>query len=423
MFRLAVLCSVCVFASEGFSASPSDYPQWRGVDRDGHSKDTGLLKEWPQGGPPIAWKVDHVGEAYSSIAVADGRIFTIGNVDGEGRVICLDETSGSVIWSVRSPAEDKEYKHGRGSGGRGTPTVDGDLVYVEGGGGDLTCLKVADGEVVWSKHLVKDFGGGRPGWGFSESPLIDGDRVIVTPGGSKGTVATLNKLTGEVIWRSEGVTDKAHYCSAIVVESHGVRQVVTFTGGAGNRKNPGAPPRVVGLDAESGDLLWSYDKSANRTANVSTPIFHSDLVFSASGYGTGGGLAKLIKNDEGFAAEPVYFERSMQNHHGGMVLVDGHLYGFGSGGLLCLNYESGKVTWRDRSVRKGSLVYADGHLYCYGEKNEVALVEANPEEYVEKGRFEVDRGDWPTWAHPVVANGKLYLRDMQHLTAYGVKTK
>jgi outer membrane protein assembly factor BamB len=400
----------------------ADWPQWRGPSRDGISLETGLLKEWPQAGPEVLWNVDSVGTGYSSVSVSNGRLFTLGNIDGEGRILCLDAADGSVIWSVKSPTETAEYKHGKGDGARGTPTVDGEFVYVEGGGGDIACLNALSGEVVWSKHLVSDFGGSRPNWGFSESPLIDGDRVIVTPGGADGLIAVLDKKTGDLRWRSTDVTDKAHYCSAIVIESHGVRQIVTFTGGTG-RKGSGDPARVVGLDAATGDLLWSYDKSANKTANVSSPIYFNDAVFTASAYGTGGGLAKLIKNDDGFVAEPGYFVQSMQNHHGGMVLVDGHIYGFGSNSLICLNFETGEIAWQDRSVSKGSLVYADGHLYCFGEKNSVALVEANPKEHVEKGRFDVAKGDFPTWAHPVVANGRLYLRDMKNLTCYKVSAE
>lgn len=417
-FRITLI--VYLIPALSLFAGAADWPQWRGLKRDGHSPDTGLLTEWPEGGPDVAWQNEGIGEGYSSMAIADGRIYTQGNVNGKGTIFCLSEKDGSVVWSVASPNEDKAYRHGKGNGGRGTPTVDGDLVYSIGGGGDVVCLRTDTGEVVWSKHLVRDFGGGRPGWGYSESPLVDGDHLIVTPGGSQGCVVALNKKTGELVWASTGVTDKAHYCSATVAESHGVRQIITFTGGSGSKRSPGAKPRVVGLAADTGELLWSYDKSANRTANVSTPLFANDLVFSASAYGTGGGLARITKDDDAFSATEVYFERSMQNHHGGIVLVDGHMYGFGSGGLLCMNFESGEITWRNRSVRKGSLCFADGHLYCYGEKNEVALVEANPKEYVEKGRFEVEKFDFPTWAHPVVANGKLYLRDMNRLTCYNV---
>lgn len=423
MIRSTLAVVVLLLSTTLFAAKPGDWPQWRGPNRDGISHDTGLLNEWPEDGPKVAWQVESIGNGYSSLAVIDGRIITQGNVDGEGRIICLKESDGSVIWSIHSPAETKLYKHGKGNGGRGTPTVDGGFVYVEGGGGDLTCLNAENGEIVWTRHLKDDFGGGVPGWGFSESPLIDGNNLIVTPGGSDGTVVALKKRTGDIVWRSEDVKDKAHYCSAIVVESHGVRQIVTFTGGSGSRKSPGAPARVISLDAETGDLLWSYDKSANRTANVSSPLFHNNAVFSASAYGTGGGLARLTKSNSGFTAEPDYFESKMQNHHGGMVLVDGHIYGTGSGSLICMNFETGEIVWQNRSAGKGAVTYADGHLYLYGEKNKVALVEANSKEYVEKGFFQVEKGDFPTWAHPVVANGRLYLRDMEKLTAYDIKPK
>jgi len=429
-----------------FGQSPTDWPQWRGAQRDGRSTETGLLKQWPEKGPRVVWKVSHLGEGYSSLAVQGGRLFTQGNIDGQGFVLCLKAEDGAVVWKTHPPQEDAQYKHQKGNGARGTPTLDGDRAYVIGGGGDLTCLQTETGKVIWSKHFTSDLGGSRPGWGFSESPLIDGDRVIVTPGGSEGCVVALNKLTGEIVWRSSDVPDKAHYCSAIVVESHGVRQVIQFTGGGGkksgrrnrqrddnaatpNTEKPesedsgGLTPRVVGLDAETGKLLWSYNKPANSTANVATPIFHNNRVFASSAYNTGGGLVQLSRSDDKFVADEIYFEKKMANHHGGIVLVDGFMYGFGSGGLICQNFETGAIVWQARSVSKGSLVYADGHLYCFGEKNEMALVEANSKEYVEKGRFEVDRGDYPTWAHPVVAGGRLYLRDMQNLTSYDIQAK
>ncbi len=438
--RRPIACLLLLpFVAMSSVASAADWTQWRGPNRAGLSQETGLSQQWPEKGPETVWKVEHIGQGYSSLAVRGDLLFTQGNIDGQGFVLCLSAENGSVIWKTHPPTETDEYKHGKGNGARGTPTLDGDFLFAIGGGGDLTCLKAESGEVVWSKHLAKDFGGSRPGWGFCESPLVDGEKLIVTPGGSEGCVVALNKLTGDVIWRSKDASDKAHYSSAIVVESHGVRQVIQFTGGGGkkgrNRRNnaePAAPaesadgavsPRVISLDAETGRLLWSYDKAANGTANVATPIFHGDKVFSSSAYGTGGGLVKLAKNDDGFKADEIFFEKKMANHHGGIVLVDGYLYGFGSGGLICMNFETGEITWQARSVSKGSIVYADGMLYCYGEKNEMALVAANSKEYVEKGRFEVPSGDQPTWAHPVVANGRLYLRDMQRLTSYDIKAK
>ena len=301
------------------------------------------------------------------------------------------------------------YRNNQGDGPRGTPTIDGKVVYVEGGNGDVSCHDVATGSTMWHLNMVADLGGRRPGWGYSESPLLDGDLLIVTPGGSKGAIAALNKNTGEVVWRSEGMTDAAHYSSPIIANVHGLTQIIQFT-----------RERVVGVDAKNGKLLWSYKNSANGTANCSTPVYHDGFVFTASAYGTGGGLAKISRNGNRWSAEEVYFEKSMQNHHGGMVLVGDHLYGFGSGGLICMNYKSGDIAWSDRSVGKGSLMYADGHLYCLGEKNSLALVAASPKAYVEKGRISIPKTGRPSWAHPVVAGARLYIRDQNTLTCYDV---
>ena len=370
------------------------------------------MQEWPEGGPKVAWKADNVGKAYATVSVADGRVFTQGNVNDEGRIQCYNEKNGDLIWSVRPPRETKAFTHGRGDGPRGTPTVDGANVYCEGGDGSLTCLKADSGEVVWSAHLAQDFGGKRPGWGYSESPLVDGEKLIVTPGGKQGAIAALNKLTGEVIWKSTDVTDPAHYSSPIAADIEGVHQIIQFT-----------RERIVGVDAKDGRLLWDYSKSANGTANVATPIVKDNYVFSSSAYGTGGGLVKITRKGSDFTAEEVYFQKPMANHHGGIVRVGDYMYGFGSGGLICMEFLTGEIAWRNRSVGKGSLCYADGQLYCFGEKNQMALVDANPKEYVEHGRFDTPDSGKPTWAHPVVANGRLYLRDQDTLTAYDIRRK
>jgi outer membrane protein assembly factor BamB len=303
------------------------------------------------------------------------------------------------------------YRNSYGDGPRGTPTIDGRFVYAEGGNGDLTCFELDTGKTVWHKNLVKDFGGGRPGWGYSESPLVEGDWLIVTPGGPKGTLAALDKRTGETVWRSD-VTEGAHYASPQVADIAGVRQVVQF-----------ASKDLFGVRLADGKLLWTYSKANNGTANAATPIIRDDHVYASSGYGTGGGLVKVSAAGDTVTAEEVYFDKALANHHGGVLALGDHLYGFGNGGLLCQNFFTGENVWRARSVGKGSLTCADGLLFLVGENHEVALADATSEEYREKGRFKIDNFGRPSWAHPIVAGGKLYIRNMHRLTCYDVSAK
>lgn len=412
MMRTCPLLSTVLILSLCATAHPGDWPQWRGPGRDGHSTDTGLLDSWPEDGPPVDWEVETVGAAFSSVAVADGRVYTQGNVDEEGRIICLDEQTGQTLWSARHPAEKKVYTSGRGDGARGTPTVDGRFVYAESGAGALACLEADTGRPVWSLHLVHDLDGkiDRRPWGYSESPLVDGDRLIVTPGGKEGAVAALDKRTGDVVWRSTDVTEAANYSSPILARVDGVRQIIQFT-----------QTRVVGLDAATGDLLWEYKGSANTTANICTPIYAQGRVFSSSAYGTGAGLAKLVRTGDGWKAEEVYFVKAMATKHGGNILHDGYVYGFSGSVMICLDFATGEVAWRNRSVSRASLCYADGNLYCLGQNQKLVLVEANPGEYVEKGRVELPDSGERSWAHPAVANGRLYIRDQQRLTAFDVR--
>jgi len=301
------------------------------------------------------------------------------------------------------------YRNGQGDGPRGTPTVDGSRVYAEGGNGDLTCLDAATGKTIWHVNLKDDFGGGRPGWGYSESPLVEGKMLVVTPGGKNGTLLALDKYTGEKLWQSENVTQGAHYSSPVAADIHGVRTVVQF-----------ARESVFGVTADAGKFLWRYSGANNGTANCATPIVDDNHVFASSAYGTGGGLAKISPDGNAMSAEEVYFEKKLANHHGGVVKVGDYLYGFGSG-LVCMNFKTGEIAWQDRSVGKGSLCYADGMLYLLSERYKVALAEATPEEYREHGRFEIDSHGRPSWAHPVVAGGVLYIRNQHSLTAYDVR--
>ncbi|MFM8251584.1 MAG: PQQ-binding-like beta-propeller repeat protein [Planctomycetota bacterium] len=304
------------------------------------------------------------------------------------------------------------FRNDMGHGPRGTPTIDGERLYVEGGFGDVACLNTSDGSTIWHVSLTNDFGGGVPGWGYSESPLIVGDLVIVTPGGKKGTVLALNKMTGAKVWQSEEVQEGAHYSSPVVAEIAGTRQIVQF----GNQS-------VFGVSLQGGKLLWNYKAPANGTANCCAPIVEDDLVFASSSYGVGGGLARITGGGTDQKAEEVYFDKKMACHHGGIVKIGDYMYSNGAGPLICMNFKTGKIAWQHRSVGKGSLVAADGMLYVLSEGHEVALVEANPEEYREHGRFKIKSHGRPSWAHPVVAQGKLLLRDQEELTVYELKAK
>lgn len=588
---------------------PNDWPQWRGPKGDGISQDTGLLKDWPADGPPVVWRVETVGVAYSSIAVKDGRIYTQGDLNGVEHILCLDAKDGRTLWAVqpgpvaqalaarvatelkqldknqdgkvdefealsrfgwswnqynqptsgdaaqiarqratalftqldknqngrlefaeagnllrdqfeRADAEDKSadavklatdranawikqldkdgderiskqearnsavdrnfgrydsreigtnkgdelltaaeiatglqkaepgrdgeitpeeliafygksnvrgdgeltaaelsgniggYRNGQGDGPRGTPTVDGERVYVEGANGDVSCLEAASGKTIWHVNLRTDFGGSTPGWGYSESPLLVGDLVIVTPGGKQGTLLALNKMTGAKVWQSGDETQGAHYSSPVPAEINGVKQIVQF-----------ANKSVFGVTLAEGKLLWSYSNPANGTANCCTPIVEDNHVFAASGYGTGGGLAKIIPAGSTMQAEEVYFEKKMACHHGGIVKVGDYLYSNAAGALICMEFKTGKIAWQARSSGKGSLCAADGMLYLLGEGHELTLAEASPAGYREHGRIRLTDHGKPAWAHPVVCGGRLYVRDQQSLTAYDVRAK
>lgn len=302
------------------------------------------------------------------------------------------------------------YRNGMGDGPRGTPTIDGDRLYVEGGNGDVACLDSRNGQTLWHASLTKGFGGSVPGWGYSESPLIVDNMVIVTPGGKQGTLVALDKLTGAKIWHSEGLDEPAHYASPLVAQIAGTRQIVQF----GSRS-------VFGVSPDDGKLLWKYASPANGTANCCMPVVDEDLVFASSSYGVGGGLARITGGGKSLNAEEVYFEKKMACHHGGIVKIGEYMYSNGGGALMCMHFKTGKIAWQNRSVGKGSLIYADGMLYVFSEGHEVALVEANPEAYHEHGRFKINGHGRPSWAHPVLAGGRLYLRDQEWLGAYEVR--
>ena len=387
----------------------ADWPQWQGPDRTRISKETGLLKEWPAGGPKVIWTASGLGSGYGSMAVAGDRVFLQGARGQTSVVIALNRADGKEVWSKALGPVETKMRSDRGAGPRGTPTVDGDRLYVLTENGDLACLKT-DGTAVWQINILKDFGGPQLQWLISESPLVDGPHLVVTPGGPGAGMVKLDKMTGKTVWTSKELSDAAAYSSITVADVQGVRTYMTFTASAG-----------VGVRASDGKLMFQYPQAANRTANVATPVYSDNKVFFASAYGTGGGLLNLTVQNGEVAATEAYFTREMKNHHGGMVLVDGYLYGYNDLILTCLEFTTGKLMWRDRSVGKGSVTYADGRLYLQSETNMVGLAEATPTAYVEKGRFEIPDKGMPSWAHPVVSDGRLYVRNQDTVLVYDIK--
>jgi outer membrane protein assembly factor BamB len=403
--RVALSLSVVVLCLSNVAAQRSvDWPQWRGPNRDGVSTETGLLKQWPTDGPPLVWKASGAGTGYSSLAVSGGRIFTMGVRGDREFVIAFDTASGKEIWAAPNGGV---FQNDRGNGPRGTPTVDGNRVYALGGNGDLSAVDASSGRVLWTMNILQKFGGSNPRWGISESPLVMGDKLLVNAGGPDASVIALNKKDGSLVWKSQ--SDPAGYSSAMPVTIGNATQVVFFT-----------HQRAVGVDLKDGKLLWSYEKAANDVANVATPVIRGNRVFISSDYGTGAGLVE-IKADN--TAQEVYFTKEMRNHHSSSILIGDHLYGFSSGILTAMNFDTGAVAWKDRSVGKGSLVFADGNLYAFSENGVVGLIVATPAGYQEKGRFRIQQGSLPTWTHPVIAGGRLYLRDQNTIYAYDVRDK
>ena len=381
----------------------TDWFQWRGPNRDGKSGETGLLKTWPAQGPPAAWRTTGAGIGYSSFSASGGRIYTLGGRSQQELVIALDAGSGKRVWETPIGAL---FFNDRGNGPRGTPTIDGDRIYALGGSGDLVCLDAKTGKPVWSKNVLREFGGSNITWGLSESPLIVNDRVLVQAGGSNASIVALNKTNGAVLWRQH--SDEAGYSSAVVAQVGGTQQAVFFTA-----------ERALGVSVRDGRELWSYDRVANRTANIATPVVAGNRVFLSSDYGTGAALLELSAS----GAREVYFTREMRNHHSTSVLVGEHLYGFSSSILTAMQLADGTVAWRDRSVGKGSLIYADERLYLFSENGVVGLAEPAPQGYKEHGRFRIEAGSLPTWSHPIITNGKLILRDQDNVYAFNIKSQ
>jgi outer membrane protein assembly factor BamB len=411
--RLFAAGVVALGLALGAAAAP-DWPQFRGPNRDDLSRDKGLLEKWPADGPELLWKAKGVGVGHSSLAVAGERIYTLGNKGPLTRLFALDRDTGKVLWSVEV---------GKEGGNLGsTPTVDGDRVYAVGQDGDLVCVDVKKERVVWKRNFKKDFGGNCGSWRYTESVLIDGDKLVCTPGAKGAILAALDKKTGEVLWKAPSPFGDATagYSSVVLSEGGNVRQYVQLTAGG-----------VLGVRASDGKVLWKYDKLGHNTANIPTPIVRGDYVFAAAGYGKGGALLKLVGDGDTVKAQEVYYKPELTNKHGGLLAVGDLVYGDhdDKGTPFCAELKTGKMLWKrkpkDRRSGSGaaSVTYADGHLYFLYEDGTLALVKAATDDYHEVSRFKVPGMGRPAWAHPVVVGGKLYLRGGDTVYCYDLKAK
>ncbi len=424
---------LCGLASPASLLLADDWPQAQGPLRDNKSAETGLLKNWPEGGPELLWTFKNAGTGYSGPAITGDRIYLMGGRGGKAELFALDVDSGKEVWSAPVNKEVFDFKgNSWGTGPRATPTVAEGLIFAIAGDGELMCAD-ANGKIQWRTNMVtklrgsiKNVGAGEPktvGWGFCWAPLVDGEKVICVPGGPQGMVAALDRTSGKVLWRSAQLKEEATYSSPILATVDGVRQYVVMT-----------QLGVAGVAAEDGDLLWHYQRSRPYPdVVIPTPAYHDNHVYVSAGYGAGCDLIKLTTLFDGsFSATKVYANRLMKNTLGGFVLHEGYIYGCSDRrGWICQDFKTGLLKWSKRGaggLGDGSIIYADHHLYLYSERGgEVALVEASSTEWVEKGRFrlpEMSKLRAPSgrnWTHPVIAGGKLYLRDQELLFCYKIK--
>ena len=422
---VAALClcfsAVPTIRSAGVAASAADWPQWRGPERDGLSRDRGLLRQWPAGGPKLLWQVNDIGDGYSTPVVVGSRIYLMSNRGMENEFVqALSTRDGKPVWTTRvgnvgNPNQNPPYPKARS-----TPTVDGDFIYALGSDGDLVCLEARSGKIRWHKNLRQELGGQPGEWAYAESPLVDGDLVVVTPGGAQATMAALNKKTGAVVWKSAiPGGDPAGYASAVVVQGGGRKQYVQLLSKG-----------LVGVDAKTGQFLWRYKEAAKGPAQYFTPVARDGHVYCGA-LGVGGGLVRVKPDGGGVVAEQVYFERGLPNGIGGAVLVGDYLYGTEPGqSLVAAEFTTGKVKWKADNFGWASVASADGLLFLHLVNGDFVLAEATPEGFREKGRFtppnqpkHKQAGPYPegAFAYPVIANGRLYIRDLGTLWAYDIK--
>ena len=390
------------------AAEAVDWPQFRGPSRDGTSPETGLMKRWPQDGPKELWSYDGLGEGYSSVSVVGGIVYTTGMIGGQGYLFAFD-SQGKPKYKVNYGPE--WTKAGNYPSARTTPTIDGDRLYLMSGQGRLACYKAATGERLWYVDTLDKFKGKNIPWGIAESPLIDGEKVICTPGGQDATMVALNKMTGATIWTTQGLSQLSAYCSPILVERGPNRLLLTMVEKA-----------VIGVGADTGRVYWIIPHEVSYDIQAVSPAYQDGLMYFTNGYHHGSHVFQL--SPDGTSVTPKWSEESLDVHHGGVVLVDGNIHGASSSGnWICLDLATGKVEFTDKLVGKGSVIYVDGMLYGYGEKGQVGLIKIKPDGYELVNSFRVRQGSKEHWAHPAISDGRLYIRHGDCLMCYDIKAQ
>jgi outer membrane protein assembly factor BamB len=380
------------------------WPQWRGPERDGLCRETGLLSKWPESGPKQLWQAP-ASVGYSDLAIVGGKVITLLQDDKDEAVVCWDATTGQELWRFKYPAR---YVDPQGSGPRSTPSIDGGRVFTVGARGMMHCLKLANGDMVWRHNLAEEFHGPVPHWGVSFSPLVEGDLVFANPGGPNGnSIVAFNKVTGDVVWKN--LDDPPAYSSPVVATVEGKRQVIFLT-----------QTGLVSVSPENGSLLWRFPWITRFDANIATPIVVGNYIFISSNYDRGCALVEVSSGSDGsFQAQSVYEHNRMRNHFSTCVYYQEHLYGFDDATLVCMNFRTGKIAWKNKDFQKGSLLIADGKLIILGESGKLALAEATPADYREISAFQFSRSR--CWTAPVLADGKLYVRDEEKVVCYDLR--
>lgn len=396
------------------AASADDWPRWRGINGDGQSAETGLLERWPAGGPKLLWAAGGLGKGWTSPSIADGKIFATGMVSGKGYLHCFDLT-GKELWKVETGREWDGTSKWSFPGVHSTPTVVGEHLYLMSGYGVASCWKTADGAKVWEVDTFEVYGGRNIQWGISESPLIDGDYIYVTPGGPGASVVKLDRKTGKLVWKTSELSEKSAYCSPAIVKRGDTRVLVTML-----------ENHVVGIDPANGKVFWKIPHRNRYAVHANTPLMTADgLLFCSSGYKQGSVAIQL--SEDGKSAKVAWEKKILDCHFGGLVLIGNYVYATSSGRpkarVLCLDVTTGKSVAESRAVPKGAVIAAEGLLYCYGEDGTVALLKASSEGLESRGSFKITQGSGEHWSHPAISNGVLYIRRGSHLMAFDIKKK